>query len=66
MSAVTITGAHEPSPASGRRRAEGSGGGQPGLPPLAMAGLAAVSLAALSLLLPSTPTYDPWAWIVWG
>ncbi len=31
-----------------------------------MAGLAAVSLAALSLLLPSTPTYDPWAWIVWG
>ena len=25
-----------------------------------------VALAALSLLLPSTPTYDPWAWIVWG
>jgi hypothetical protein len=23
-------------------------------------------LAALSLLLPSAPTYDPWAWIVWG
>jgi hypothetical protein len=23
-------------------------------------------LAALSLLLPSTPTYDPWAWILWG
>ncbi len=23
-------------------------------------------LAALSLLLPSTPTYDPWAWIIWG
>ena len=30
--------------------------------------LAAVSvaLAALTLLYPSTPTYDPWAWIVWG
>jgi len=30
--------------------------------------LAAVALAlgALSLLYPSTPTYDPWAWIVWG
>lgn len=30
--------------------------------------LAAVALAfgALSLLFPSTPTYDPWAWIVWG
>ena len=23
-------------------------------------------LAALSLLLPSAPTYDPWAWIIWG
>ena len=28
--------------------------------------LACVALAALSLLLPSTPTYDPWAWIIWG
>ena len=27
---------------------------------------AVVSLAALSLLLPSAPTYDPWAWIIWG
>ncbi|HWK25895.1 MAG TPA: hypothetical protein VNS09_04990 [Solirubrobacter sp.] len=25
-----------------------------------------VALAALSLLLPSVPTYDPWAWIIWG
>ncbi|HEX6390362.1 MAG TPA: hypothetical protein VFZ89_12960 [Solirubrobacteraceae bacterium] len=25
-----------------------------------------VALAALSLLFPSSPTYDPWAWIVWG
>ena len=23
-------------------------------------------LAALSLLIPSTPSYDPWAWLVWG
>ena len=30
------------------------------------AGFAAVSLAALSLLAPWTPTYDPWAWLVWG
>ena len=28
--------------------------------------LACVTLAALSLLLPSEPSYDPWAWIVWG
>ena len=27
---------------------------------------ACLALAALSLLLPSVPTYDPWAWIVWG
>lgn len=27
---------------------------------------AALLIAALSLLFPSTPSYDPWAWIVWG
>ena len=26
----------------------------------------ALALGALSLLFPSTPTYDPWAWILWG
>jgi hypothetical protein len=31
---------------------------------LIIAGCLAVS--ALSLLYPSTPTYDPWAWILWG
>ena len=25
-----------------------------------------IVLAALSLLIPSAPTYDPWAWIIWG
>jgi len=25
-----------------------------------------LALAAISLLLPSEPSYDPWAWIVWG
>ncbi len=24
------------------------------------------ALATLSLLLPSVPTYDPWAWLIWG
>jgi hypothetical protein len=28
--------------------------------------LACLALAALTLLAPSAPTYDPWAWIVWG
>jgi hypothetical protein len=27
---------------------------------------ACVAVAALSLLAPWTPTYDPWAWLVWG
>ncbi|HEY6760275.1 MAG TPA: hypothetical protein VI318_12330 [Baekduia sp.] len=27
---------------------------------------ACVVIAALTLLLPSAPTYDPWAWIIWG
>ncbi len=26
----------------------------------------ALALGALSLLFPSTPSYDPWAWLVWG
>jgi hypothetical protein len=25
-----------------------------------------LGLAAVSLLLPSTPSYDPWAWLIWG
>ena len=32
---------------------------------LLLAGVAIV-IAALSLLLPSTPSYDPWSWLVWG
>ncbi|MGO9793138.1 MAG: hypothetical protein ACLP8S_27540 [Solirubrobacteraceae bacterium] len=30
-----------------------------------MAGVALL-IALLSLLIPSTPSYDPWAWLVWG
>jgi len=32
---------------------------------LALGG-AALVIGALSLLIPSTPSYDPWAWLVWG
>lgn len=34
--------------------------------PLLIAAVAAVALAALSLLLPYQPVYDPWGWLVWG
>jgi hypothetical protein len=30
------------------------------------AGCIAVAVAALSLLAPWAPTYDPWAWLIWG
>jgi hypothetical protein len=40
-------------------------GGRSRTPVAAVAG-AVVLLALLSLILPSTATYDPWAWIVWG
>jgi hypothetical protein len=51
-----------------------SGGGSPGPLPPSLSGAAlygwlallALALAALSLLFPSTPSYDPWAWLVWG
>ncbi|MGI8428760.1 MAG: hypothetical protein ACR2OB_05520 [Solirubrobacteraceae bacterium] len=29
-------------------------------------GALALVIAAASLLIPSTPSYDPWAWLVWG
>ena len=28
--------------------------------------LGCLALSALTLFLPSVPTYDPWAWIIWG
>src|SRR3954451_14024080 len=45
----------------GRRRAAAAA--RPGLVALAAACLA---LGALTLLAPTTPTYDPWAWLIWG
>ncbi|HEV3376555.1 MAG TPA: hypothetical protein VG126_04685 [Thermoleophilaceae bacterium] len=27
---------------------------------------ACIELAAVSLLLPAEPSYDPWAWLVWA
>lgn len=33
--------------------------------PTGLVGLA-FALAALSLLFPSTPSYDPWSWLIWG
>ena len=34
--------------------------------PLVLLLIGSFALAAVSLLLPSTPSYDPWAWIGWG
>jgi hypothetical protein len=42
------------------------GAGLTGVRLYAYAAVAAVAIGAVSLLLPSTPSYDPWAWLVWG
>lgn len=34
--------------------------------PVAPVLIACLALSALSLFFPSAPTYDPWAWIMWG
>jgi hypothetical protein len=34
--------------------------------PIGLLALACIAVAAVSLVGPSTPTYDPWAWIIWG
>ena len=28
--------------------------------------VASLAIGALSLLIPSTPSYDPWSWLLWG
>ena len=51
------------------RRADGTAAGRPpSRHGVQMAWILAGCLvvAGLSLLFPSTPTYDPWAWILWG
>src|SRR4051794_20244360 len=45
----------------GRRRAAAAA--RPGLVAL---GAARLAVGALTLLAPTTPTYDPWAWLIWG
>ena len=45
------------------------GAGLFGLSPWPLYGLmivAALAIAALTLLVPATPSYDPWCWLVWG
>jgi hypothetical protein len=47
----------------------GGGGGLFGLGAWPVYGLiivAALIIAAVTLLVPSTPSYDPWCWLVWG
>ena len=48
-------------PRAGAR--EGEGAGSRRMWPVLVACLA---ISALTLLWISTPTYDPWAWIMWG
>ncbi len=54
-----------PSSDATARRAHVPGGLSGGRLYFALAAGALV-IAGLSLLIPSTPSYDPWAWLVWG
>jgi hypothetical protein len=47
-----------PTAAGGRRAVPGA--------PMSLVIGGCLLVSALTLLLPSTPTYDPWAWIMWG
>src|SRR5215218_3879911 len=40
--------------------------GAPALASMWLVVAGCLAVAALTLTLPSTPTYDPWAWILWG
>ncbi len=60
-----LAGPHAGSRAAGEHLKPGLGSPR-GRPRLGRAIFACLALAGLSLLLPSTPSYDPWAWIVWG
>jgi hypothetical protein len=53
-----------PSPASARAAAGPAGWSHGAQIAAIMA--ACLAVAAVTLLFPSTPTYDPWAWILWG
>jgi hypothetical protein len=41
-------------------------GGEPVVRPWRLLVLGCAALAALSLLYTNEPTYDPWAWLIWG
>jgi hypothetical protein len=47
-------------------RAETARGGRSHGAQMALIMLGCLAVASLTLLFPSTPTYDPWAWILWG
>jgi hypothetical protein len=63
---VTATAAPHPSPAAPSAAAEGAPGERRPVSTLPWLLGGCLVLGLLSLLGPSEPTYDPWAWIIWG
>jgi hypothetical protein len=45
---------------------EGARRPSPARAPMAWLVVACLAVSAVTLLYPTTPTYDPWAWIMWG
>ncbi len=69
LASASTADAPAASPTSGSTRARDESAWRWTLPSgrfyLALGGVALV-VSILSLLIPSTPSYDPWSWIVWG
>ena len=63
-----MTAISRPSPWLARLRARAAPGKPPLVParPWRLLVLACLALATLTLLGATVPTYDPWAWIIWG
>jgi hypothetical protein len=62
----TVAGAAAPPAALARLRLRAAPAEPGPARPWRLLVLACVALAALSLLGPDQPTYDPWSWILWG
>ena len=60
------TRAGSPEEAGTPARSAAQNGRPPQVAPVWPVLLACLAIAAVTLLFPSTPTYDPWAWILWG
>jgi hypothetical protein len=66
VSVPTVEPATSPAPARVTRRRESLTAGLTGGRFYLALVVVALAIGAISLLIPSTPSYDPWSWLIWG